>query len=417
MNRERLIEHGKTLLIALLSISLLYLSGAHETVSLFFTAEQAVVETANTGDGKISQLAKPLSIVVTSVEHAHYGVKYSARDIEQTYSSFTAELGEALGTATAPVSVTRTIWENALQNSGVYFDYIYAEPISAVASWLGVEASEAVSLHSARRFCLAVEGDSVVLYYEREVDGSFYRCGTAVSGTNFQTLVEGYMPNGAGFAFEYDEYSKTIEPYYVILSEFNAVNNLTSINPLSGIDTQDLLEIFGMEKLLSTNYSESDGTKVYIEGDANIRISPEGILLYTNINDNISQASHLSSNEILSRISQVVTALPITTEYQLSAVSYDSTAHEYTVTFDYVSDGKIVAFAGRSSAMEFIISGSGILQSANIFCREYIEADNSHALPEHQALSLVDSMGGGEPLLCYTDYGDSISVAWTIINS
>lgn len=416
MRKKGLIEFGKSLLIIALAISALKLSGTNDLMPKLFDSETHSSEASEVADGQISQMSKPLSLVVTSSENAHYGVKYDAKGIGDTYADFTAALGEALGSAGEPVLVDTAAWESAIGQSGVFFDYIYSQPISAASKWLGVEISGVMANHSARRFCLAVEGDSIAIYYDCD-DGEFYRCSSALSSDSFIKIIDKYVPNGAMFSFELDDYKDVIDPYYLVLNSATSISNLSATNSIASMDSEDLLGIFDIELMVTSSYGEADGTQVYIEGDKSLRIAPDGQLQFNNLgSEQIGSGEILSVLDILTLTSRLVSNLPISCDTQLSYVLYDSATNEYTVRLEYVYDGIVVAFAGRTSAIELRFMGSGEIEFADIICRDYSATDTAIVMPERQALALVIAKGGGEPMLAYTDYGDVVGFDWTILN-
>jgi hypothetical protein len=76
---------------------------------------------------------------------------------------------------------------------GVYFDYLYVQPVSSLSHRLGVEIAPDLGQHAARRFCLAVEEESVALYYIREKDGMAYRCATVLNSVRLTERLAGYV--------------------------------------------------------------------------------------------------------------------------------------------------------------------------------------------------------------------------------
>ena len=64
--------------------------------------------------------------------------------------------------------------------------------------------------------------------------------------------------------------------------------------------------------------------------------------------------------------------------------------------------------------MEIVIDGTGVLRRADLMCRSYDSQGSELPMPERQALAVVSARGGGEPMLCYADSGESVDLIWAI---
>ena len=420
MNRQRLIEWGKTLIIIALTVSAIMLSGVSEIIGQVFGVEPlsaSVDDNADQNTQGIQQAAKPLTIMITTAENAHYGVKYNGEALNEAYSWFTAGLGEALGSSGEPVEVGREQWESALHGSGVYFDYLYEQSLSSLAQWMGVNISAGASLHTARRLCLAVEDASVVLYYIRALDGKAYRCETALSSSGLQSRLAGYVPNGAMFIFETGDVYNNIDPYYCVLSKLSEASELTVANPLQDIDGVKLLPSFEMNGFVANQYVESDGEIVFVEGNKSLRISPEGEVLYSCLDPKQEVQPIRGTPGVIAKAYALIESLPCSAgwEIQMSHISFDSSTNEYTVRFEYLINGVVVCFDGRQSAFEIVISNGAIVR-ADMLCRSYSASGSIIPMPELQALAIVSKLGGGEPMLAYTDDGENVGLGWVTKN-
>ena len=116
MNKQRLIEWGKTLLIILLAISAFNLSRMVGLLS--FPAEKVQISAQSGSETpavapRADQAASPLAIMITATENAHHGVKYSGESISEVRSWLSAGLGEALGSSGEPEEVSPARWEKA----------------------------------------------------------------------------------------------------------------------------------------------------------------------------------------------------------------------------------------------------------------------------------------------------------------
>ena len=419
MDKRRLIEQGKNVLIVALTLSALYLSGVIGTIQDYVAGDSigSVIQQEGTGGAQHEPgpAAQPLAMMISPSENAHHGVKYDGDALSEVYGWFTASLGEALGSSGEPVEVGLDDWERALSGRGVFFDYLYPQSMSTLSSWLGTEISSGASTHTSRRFCLAVEGSGVVLYYIRDYDGSPYRCETALNAERLAERLDGYAPNGAVFAFELGSRYSDIDPYYAMLEALPEVPVLEASNPLTEADVPSILPLFGISDLVASSYSEDDGTAVYIEGDNSLRVSPDGEIKFSSVRPDEAAELTVGTGAIISRAYSVASQLPrgLNSSLQLTLIQYDWESGEYTVAFEYVVDGVQVCFGERRGAMVFKYTGEGELVEAEIICRSYTENGSQTPMPERQALSLVSEVGGGEPMLAYVDSG-AVSLTWVI---
>ncbi len=152
----------------------------------FFYSIPAFSKASDNGDNaeinpgasdQYQQAALPLTAAVKGSSELRYGVKYDSKQIEELYGNFRMELGEALGSASLPESVTEDVWRAALTGQGVYFDYETAIPLDMLSCWLGttlINDNEG----SAKKLILTGDGGVGVLLYYMDGEGKAWRCNT-----------------------------------------------------------------------------------------------------------------------------------------------------------------------------------------------------------------------------------------------
>jgi hypothetical protein len=415
MNKRRFLEWGKTALIVLLAFSAIRLTdrtGLFHNLSAGTAAVPVAGEETAAPVSRSRLAAQPLTVVITSAENAHYGVKYNSDALSEIYGWLTASLGEALGSAGTPESVSAEEWERALGGMGVYFDYLYVQPVSSLSHRLGVEIAPDLGQHAARRFCLAVEEESVALYYIREKDGMAYRCATALNSDRLTERLAGYVPGGARFAFETEV--DAVDPYYCILDEIAPVSIVAASNPIQGTDGGAVLAAFGMNRLVANHYAEAAGTQVYVEGESSLRLAAAGRVIFVSLRD--TAEGERGEAVLISDAYDLLMRLPgmENQNLQMSGISYDAAGGTYTVRFDYVVDGIVVCFPDRECAAELPYDVGGALRRGDVLCRSYAVSGTGLPMPEAQALAVVEALGGGEPMLCYADSGGSADPTWVV---
>ena len=427
--RKKTVEAVKSLVIVLLLISAVFLLGEaglfslSDTVTGLFGTTQVHSGGGDT-DGAYSQAAKPRAIAITAEGLGRYAVKYDGALLSTVYERFSASLGEALGSSKDPVEVTMAEWERALEGSGIFFDDLYEQPLSLLAGWLGTDMSSGAGQHTARRLCLAQNGDSVSLYYLRARDGLAYRCDTALNYASIAPRLEEYAAaaNGAQYAYTYGEALSRVDPYTLILSDSLSVQRLTVRNPFrTGLDPETLMSQFDMNSFVASPYSELDGTIVYVEGDSSLRVYTDGTVTFRNTGG--------SGPALLPNGSAVTPAAVVEAAYDLAqrsiglscgiaevaftGISYTTATDTYTVQFDYMVDGLPVVLENGGHALLLSVTDGCVSYVALVF-RTYEPDGQITPLPELQAAAAVQAQGGGEPLLIYEDNGESAPTAWVI---
>ena len=428
-DKARLIDMAKNLAIALLSISavlLLYKATLSGQGSFWGSLEGLFVKNSSSDavalpEGEETALtSSPVFLLVTAKDGSHYAVKYNYDAKEKLIAQFSGSLGEALGSSGKPEEISVQAWKTALSGSGVFFDYLYPQPLSAIASSLGTKISAETALENARRFYLGKDGESLVLYFISEDNGSIYRCDTVLSFSTLESKISECPLGTANFAFELGKEYASIDPYYIFSHETDPLLAVAVSNPVrDSYDGTGLLAKFNINSRVVSEYTESDGSKVYVDGDKSLRIEASGKVIFSTsgssgiiinggsadptITDTISACSDIVNKSIgLASGAGVV---------ELVNVLNVSSPSSCTVNFRYFLSGIPVTLPGNGYAATFQIS-NGIIVKAEIYLRNYtLPGGNIVPLPEKQAAVIAETRGG-EPVLTYEDKTDSVTCTW-----
>lgn len=440
-NKARLADTAKNFVIILLFLSAVYLlfkvtsneqgsflSGLDE----LFSGSGSSETLAPSNGGDTNHAADPVYLMITTAgttaaDSSHYAVKYDGQGKEKIITQFSVYLGEALGSSGSLEEVSVEQWRTALSGTGVFFDYLYPQPLSSIASWLGYEASGETSLKSARRFFLGSRGESLALYFIDADDGTIYSCKTTFKFTSLESKIAEFPVGNAKFAFELselgDDYGK-IDPYFIFSYESNKLREFTVSNPVrEGLDKTALLGYFGMNNKIVNDYSETDGSVVYVEGEKTLRFDASGRVLFTaSGNSGIPIGGNpgtLKITELISVCYDIVqNSVGLTVgdgEIGLTGVSSVTDPLNCTLSFGYFADGVPVILPGGGDAAFFEIS-EGALVRAELYFRRYTSSGETMlALPERQATEIA-KVSGGEPVLVYEDKLESVGCTWIFNN-
>lgn len=422
LGKVRLTRRGigiiQNVVIVALLISTVLLLGGRAGFGLGDGMNAVYTAWDDTAGGQSYAGAEPMCVVVTPGAGVHSAAMYDSRTLDEYYSLYSAALAEALGSAGEPVEVTDAEWRAALTGTGVHFDYYTPCQLSSYAVWLGSDMTSSAAGHSARRVCLALDGDEVALYYIRDKNYMVYRCSTGLGSSELAERINGHVPNGAQFVFELDEELPDVDQYSVVLETMPEIRSLSADNSLREHSSESLMSAFGMNSNLARGYLETDGTEVYLEGSTTLRLGADGLLRYTRrdvgtpeINLSPTDAVNLAMG-ILDGTVGLESGMA---ELRLSYSAFDAETQEYTLRFEYAVNGLPVSIRGRSCAAEFHISGNSVTE-ADILFRSYAYTGGSESpLPARLAVALEQARDGGETRLSYIDTFSSVYANWITV--
>lgn len=428
-NKRKILESGKTLLIFALIISAVFLLSKaifYEPGSVLSNIKELFVgntEILPEGDEAAIGLphASPAYILISTGKSFHHAEKYDKSEKEKLYSMFSASLGEALGSAGTPVKISETDWQMALSDSGIFFDYIYPQSLTGIASWLGTEIANPLTSVSSRRIYLSASAQKLILYYIDSSDGLFYRCETALNSAAITPKFSEYVMGTACFAFEKSELS-SFDPYFIVSGKSISLSAVSAVNPLRGDEYNDeFLATFGLNSKVSYDYSENDGSVVFVDGSKTLRIYKNGSLSFSSTGEGIPvsvSGETINMNDCISKADKIVQStlgrFCGEANIVLSALSGKAPA-SCTVSFSYSVDGVPVELNSGAYAASFEFT-DGRITSVELVFRQYVLIDQDLLpLPEKQAIA-VSSVQGGEPVLVYTDNSGGIDARWILLN-
>ena len=421
------VETGKNVLIAGLLLSAILLSAKAgviggrdllpELTQMFRGTDSGTIGTLTRRD--YAEAAQPLVISVSPERGTRYGVMFSS-ETETVYDRFSTYLGEAVGSAGKPEVVSQKSWQTALSGEGVFFDFVQSQDLLCVAAWLGTSAPENLAGLTAQQLFLSVEENRVLLYFTSGNGQTVYCCSTALAKSALETRMQSYTSNQAIFAFESSQYS-ALEPVCLVIPGNQEIRSISAAASAVPENRTELLRVFGMNSVTATSYTENDGGKVYLDGDATLRLdAKDGVNFERSESGSKSDPGPWNGGASLP---DVVDALYQTTQrlmtdtgdavIRLTAASYDSAAETYTVCFGYYLDGMPICLE-RGYAAEYTVT-SGKITRAQLRLRQYqLTGETEVSLSGPQAAALVCADGGRKLVRVYQDNGETLSVAWRI---
>jgi len=426
--RRKVIERAKTVFIVVLAVSAVGLAFLTGMFDQFFGGDNPLKSVFGKNAGRsdlplvsneetvgVGEAALPVFAAVTSAEGVHYAVKYSAAELREVYDDTGTVFSEAIGSANSEKEIDEAEWQKALGLPGIYYDYLNPLPLSAISSWFGVEVNSAMGERQVRRLCLAASEETIKLYYEDAAEESFYCCATAVKPSSIAAYFVQYLPNGAKFAFEAGEACADAEPYTLLLAELALPDSYKASNPVSGaISSENIISVFGINPYSS--YSESDGTRVFIENSCSLRIGTDGTVVYTSSEEEGALSGEFSgldgaveyargiAEETIAKSSGAAEVYLVSAQYVRGA---------YVLDFGYFINSVPVYIGAEANAMRIVLE-DGRVSYAKLCFRSYEPLGEPCMIysDEHAAAAAND---GKEPVLCYVDLANqNVQTSWTI---
>lgn len=366
---------------------------------------------ASSPTGQDIPLSFPLRAAVTGPYGRFGSVAFTTAD--ETFEPLRLLLEQALSSARTPTLCSTQVFQEALQDPSIYFDFLSPLPLPVLAE--SVWASSDLTT-SARYLALSGQETGTTLYLW---DGGTlcYRCDTALSPKDLDTTVNQYELGNARFAFEIPETGDALAPFSLLPDETPELPVLTCSSTLS--DTDRLLTLLNFNPNTNYRYPESDGSETVVEGERSVRLHPDGTVIYRDRGEDVlaidAQADQPTLKEAASGIGTLLGELLAgssgSSELYLAEIqqSGDST----TAAFAYQVNGVPIRFSDGRFAAEVTLTGTAV-SSMTLHFRQYTSAGtNSLLLPLPQATAIAARQPGRELSIGYVDNGSgTVSAGW-----
>lgn len=427
---KKLIDKGKNVLICLLLVSAVFLmfkavvfepGSVFGRLSAIFGAETGSSTGTYVKNDSLANAAEPMYILITTEDGSHYASKYDNTNKTKLFSQFSSELGEALGSSDEAVKITENEWHNSLKKTGVFFDYLYAQPLSAIATFLGTEVNADFSSYTSRRIFLGgSENDSLYLYFINEADNYFYRCATALSFSALSSAISELPIGNSHFAFEMGEEYEKLDPYFIFSEENSQIRAVSASNPLKDFQSGTaLLEIFNMNSRTTSELPEDGKSKVYVDGSKSLRIDASGKVVFSVVGvsglEIPIKRNELTIDDCISAAFSIVqsTVGVVSGEgsLDLADISGLSSPNSCILNFSYSVAGIPVSLPGSAYAVSVQISGGSIVRVEMQFRQYSYTGEYLYPMPE-KMVTAIAKQDGGEPILMYNDSISTVTCSW-----
>ena len=400
MKGKRWLERGKSLLIALLTLSAVYLLTMTPLVQdsglldLLDSSEPA--GSGPSGSGRVTA-ALPARIAVNTPS-GRYGLQYDQERLDELFTRLGPLLGEALTSSGQAQSISEQKWREYLEGTGIYFDFSGQTPLSALGAWLR-EGGRCTLPGAARRFLLAADGqDGVALCWQDESGEGFYACSTTLTQRfHLEPAVEDLSGNGAFFAFEDGGMSQTLMPYTLVTGGELTVRQYAADNPLSASGAVD--NLLNALSFSGQNHVAVSGGEAYLDGNDRLEVGDGGVVTYRAAKgEKYPACSGWGTAEAETEAIETAWKLAEATigtmcgDAQLYLLSAQAQSGGYRVRFGYRLNGSDVRLRDADWAAEFWIQ-NGYVTRFTLHFRSYTAmADGTLLLPADRAAAMLPDL-------------------------
>ena len=184
-----------------------------------------------------------------------------------------------------------------------------------------------------------------------------------------------------------------------------------------GAETDAMLTAFGMNSFITSNYTEADGTEVFVSDETTMRLSTTGEIFFRRAaTPEAGGNGELSAS--VSRAWQTAERClgPFVGDGALhyAGAEYNTAQRSETVLLDYYVGGIPVRLASGHAA-EIVVRGGEVIQ-ARLQMRQFTRTEEvTELLPSLQAAAIAGRTQG-TPELVYADAGEATTCMWVIAN-
>lgn len=414
--KQRLVETGKNILIALLICSLLLLSftalPSQSIRSLPWLSRllQPVAPLLGLPEAELTYVAEaapvldaaqPIAISVNS-RAGRSTAMWDFAALDRAFETFSPLLGQALDSAEHFNQASKEQIMLALSGESVYFRYGHALPAALPASWLDASLEAAVGqIHTC---ILSAADETLTLFLLGKAD---YAAVTAIPSEMLRTLLPLFEADGSQFAFETD---LRLEALSLLPGSTPAVPSFTVSNPCDSRYINALATLLGFNPYGEGRYTDDLGTVRFSETNATLEITAAGLVAFRAEADRFT-ADTLQPQALAETARQwidlVLTDVPGDGRLYLSGLT--QSGNTTVCTFDYVISGIPVVMAGEAARVTF--TGQSVSEAVIQVCSFTGTGKTIYPLPIAQAAAVLREGSALEMSYCI-NANDTLTAGW-----
>lgn len=379
--------------------------------------------------GAVHAQINPMRISVKN-EYGRFGAEYSDTAVEAMYDLTRGLMAEALSVQSGTWrGVDEDYWREALGSKSVLYDYQGLVRADTVTQWLWGGQNETGDIKG-RYVLLTVNPKSEKTYIiiKNPYTGEIYASETQVDKATALSVIDSISGDSHYLAYELadTDYARLVPESFVkdghkpsVIGGFNAAAYF------SDEQRENFLKSFGFAPYSVSEHVESDGTRVYIEENATVRVENDGFTVYTYTGSDEqtgifvqSAQQHPSAAEIFETARILVSRLAASADGEGKIYPQDFRYFpEYScwvADFGWSVNGIPVDRQDTGYAARVVISDRRVSE-VHFYMRSYQSTDRpAKAISKKLAAAAVDAQElNCELELRYTDGGQSeLEPAW-----
>ncbi len=432
-------ERIKTVLICVLIAGVLYFTyavwffdspfGSVSFGDLLGISNSGEVVGAGAGSDLETFGIRPVAILVRDANGVR-GVVYNSGVSDGIYRVLRDEIAHVFGSIKSTQATDEYTWAEALCGEGVFLDYYGNVPVETIKLWLGNENN--ASTVCGRYFVLSTEDKNVKLYVKNSDNDAVYEMTSTAASDGLKTALEKVHAEPAFLALESGEEDfRAISGETVIMASNRpktyAISAYNSYVTFGDSVRSACLEGFRLRDVTPSTYAEADGTEVYVADMVTLKISPDGIVSYSDTRDKIDETLGIGvsfdgesptlaekTESARTLAANLAASLPGSGGIYLIDVAENGNNTE--VVFGRHIGGIPINMKGTAYFARISITDES-LRAVKVNLRGYdISAQSTDILSERLAAAAINGSGKtGELNLRYADNGDTtVSPSWFI---
>lgn len=422
-------EYLKNLLIVVLLIGLGYLAIVTWTANspgddLFglFSGEDAAFE----GGSESPEIdVYPLGVSVKN-QFGRHGAVYDDTTADAVYSRTQTLLRDAVKTAKAGKTVEEAAWLEAIcAQFSVLYDYQCDVPLSVVSFWLGRSGQELFEPYRMRYLCLAEVGGTVCLLGKDRSGDVRFCFPTEVSGETFRAQLDLIQPNEVLLAAE-NETGTNPEMLLSAITQVPVLNTVNESQTLREDEINELLKGLKFNPNTVSRHVEQDGTRIFVEDISTIKISPNGMLTYSDLREESEYDTGITvsadgSSTVWEKTEAARELVSLLDRYsnsqgRLYLERVVESQNQVEVLFHREVGGVPIDCGTNGALARVLIVGNRVTEVEFLLRRYEVTTSPCVILPAKLAAAALADEGNRELSLRYSDTGtESVEADWYVI--
>ena len=265
--------------------------------NFFITSENKLFQllfSSGGADSTKTHLGAPTEIMVNTGDRTtRFSVNANAEAFDELFREISKILADSFRTEEKNIAkISKGEWNNVLNSKSVYFVYPAEYPAELLAGFLGVEYLQ-LPVRSVCRVAVAASAQNANVYLEDASDGALYRIETSQDAKLFQQTIAGIsVPRdhpiiNYSFDLQFDkafgEQKIVLASSVPVYSSTVSVPSLSAYNPVAELAEEQLDQLllaFRMNPGSVRQYTEANGTKVFVDNTGILKLSQKGKIAY-----------------------------------------------------------------------------------------------------------------------------------------